>query len=32
MLVAHCLNRAMPLVAADSTLRARSDISLIWAG
>jgi PIN domain nuclease of toxin-antitoxin system len=32
MLVAHCLNRAMTLVTADSALRARSDIAVIWAG
>ena len=32
MLVAHCLNRAMTLVTADATLRARPDIAVIWAG
>jgi len=32
MLVAHCLNRAMTLVTADTALRARSDIAVIWAG
>jgi PIN domain nuclease of toxin-antitoxin system len=32
MLVAQCLNRSMTLVTADSKLRARDDIAVLWAG
>ena len=32
MLVAHCLNRDLTLVTADTRLRSRHDIGLLWAG
>jgi len=32
ILVAHCLNRDLTLVSADSRLRSRRDIAMIWAG
>ena len=32
MLVAHCLNRDLALVTADTRLRGRNDIALMWAG
>jgi PIN domain nuclease of toxin-antitoxin system len=32
MLVAHCLNRDLALVTADPRMRARNDISVMWAG
>ena len=32
ILVAHCLNHDLTLVTADSRLRSRRDIAMIWAG
>ena len=32
ILVAHCLNRGLTLVTADSRLRSRTDIAMMWAG
>ena len=32
MLVAHCLNRDLALVTADTRLRGRNDIAVMWAG
>jgi PIN domain nuclease of toxin-antitoxin system len=32
MLVAHCLNRDLTLLTADTRLRARRDIAVMWAG
>jgi PIN domain nuclease of toxin-antitoxin system len=32
LLVAHCLNHDLTLVTADTRLRSRRDIAIIWAG
>jgi PIN domain nuclease of toxin-antitoxin system len=32
MLVGHCLNRDLTLVTADTRLRVRDDIAVMWAG
>ena len=32
MLIAQCLNRGLALVTADTGLRARNDIAVVWAG
>jgi PIN domain nuclease of toxin-antitoxin system len=32
ILVAHCINQDLTLVTADSRLRSRRDIDMIWAG